>query len=122
MSISEAVKSKSLQPFELDIVEYINENKNKEGLFIVSTVSIAKSGASRKMRIGIVRDGEFTDITSLVADLLGYKIDSKDGRSVVVKGGGMDMRFAVLSSLMKTITDDSRECYLYRSVNTPISF
>lgn len=48
-------------------------------------------------------------ISAWVADLLGYPRDKK-GNSVIVRGCGMDMGFAVVYELSKTLFPDNAEC------------
>lgn len=62
--------------------------------------SVAKSGMSRKIRLHIVRDGEIADVSWYAARILGRKLDDT---GLTVKGCGMDMGFATVYSLSRSM-------------------
>ena len=62
--------------------------------------SVARSGMSRTMSFYMVEDGELINITHVVAEVCGYKLN-EDNWTIRVRGCGMDMIFATLDHFAK---------------------
>lgn len=58
--------------------------------------SVARSGMSREISFGVIKDGVFNDISYRVAKALDLRLGDK---GVKVSGGGMDMGFSVVYAL-----------------------
>ena len=86
-----AVKSQNTHNDEL--LQHIWNNRNTRQFFNVEVVSVAKSGASRKMVITVMFKERLIDVTHLIADVLGNSVSYG---AMMVRGGGMDMVFSVL--------------------------
>jgi hypothetical protein len=65
---------------------------------------ISAAGLSRKYKCLTVVNGEIVDIGYDVAHALGYRYD--DEHNVTIKGGNMDMAFALTYALSMTLYDD----------------
>ena len=120
MSISAEVKAMNLEGFQLGLLEFIDENKDTSNLFIVNVVSVARSGASRKMKFGMYKDGEFFNITRLIAKVINGKTD--DNNALTVSGGGMDMVFATLVDFLETVTGEQHKGGSYRASSSYVNF
>ncbi len=111
--MSKYIYSDKFTDFEKKQLEYINHNLNKSELFIASVVKVAKSGMSRTIKLAIVMDGVFMNVTYLMAKVLDKKLD-KDG-AFRVKGCGMDMIFAALSDIAARLCDNEHP-YKWKAV------
>ena len=63
---------------------------------------VSKSGMSRRLSFFMVEDSELINITHVIAQVLGKKLNNKEC-SFRVKGCGMDMIFATLSAFASRI-------------------
>ena len=67
-------------------------------------MSVSSTGMSRKFKCLAVNNGEIVDIGYDVAHALGYRYD--DDHNVVIRGGNMDMAFALTYNLSCALFDD----------------
>ncbi|MBO6224373.1 MAG: hypothetical protein J6N72_02810 [Psychrobacter sp.] len=84
-------------------LQYMWNNRKKPQLFIVNIHSVSKSGMSRKLKLGMIYNGAFVDVTRLVAEITDNKFDQKN-YALTIEGGGMDMIFALLESLYSRLS------------------
>lgn len=64
--------------------------------------SVSKSGLSRSISFYIIDNKEIININYYIKTLLGYKFNkTRDG--LIVKGGGMDMGFHVVHTLLREL-------------------
>lgn len=89
-----------------DLLQQIWNNKNTPDYFTVNVVSVARSGASRKMTIAITYLSKTYDVTKLVGEVLENSVSYG---VMTVHGGGMDMIFKTLYDLYLTICSSGSE-------------
>jgi hypothetical protein len=91
-----------------DLQEKIRSFIAKSGNRIyVTTRSVAKSGASRKVSVFVVLNGEIVNLTYYVGIFLNESLSDKNGRwEITLRGGGMDMHFKLAYDLGITIYGD----------------
>ena len=70
----------------------------------LTLVSVHSTGMSRKYKCLAVVNGEIVDIGYDVAHALGYRYD--DEHNVVIRGGNMDMAFALTYALSENLYGD----------------
>lgn len=70
----------------------------------LTLMSVSSTGMSRKFKCLAVVNGDIVNIGYDVAHALGYRYD--DDHNVVIRGGNMDMAFALTYALSKTLYDD----------------
>lgn len=70
---------------------------------------VSSSGMMRHISVYIMRDNEPVNITNLVADACDYRQDGAWG-PLKVTGSGMDMGYAVVYGLSRTLYPDGFEC------------
>ncbi len=70
----------------------------------LTLMSVSSTGMSRKFKCLAVVNGEIVNIGYDVAHALGYRFDGD--HNVIIKGGNMDMAFALTYALSKTLYDD----------------
>lgn len=74
----------------------------KDKSSIIATVkSVAKSGMSRTIAFYMIENNNLIDITCVIAQVLGHKLQRDC--TIRVKGCGMDMVFATLSAFASKI-------------------
>ena len=104
------------QAQDAELLQYIWNNRETSNFFNVNVVSVARSGASRKMTISINYKNQTKDITKVVGLILGDRV--KHGE-LFVSGGGMDMIFETLYSLYYLISTkrSSKGVCKFKAVN-----
>ena len=112
----EAIAAETDNIENVDLLQYIWNNRNTIDLFHISITNVARSGASRSMRVWINHKGHELDVTEVVASINGYTV--RDG-IMRVNGGGMDMTFAVLYNLYMKIASKrmKKDAMLFKAVN-----
>lgn len=85
-----------LTDYQKDIIAFLKRNKNKRDLFIATIPHVATSGMSRDIKLAVFYKGEFTNITWLVAKIMGKKLSKRE--AINIGGCGMDMIFATLEN------------------------
>ena len=112
-----AAAAKSDNTHNVEVLQHIWNNRETADFFQVNVVSVAKSGASRKMQISIPYQGRILDITHMVGDVNENKV--KEGL-MLVHGGGMDMVFSVLYNLYRALAHKAvkEQTMRFKSVNT----
>lgn len=70
---------------------------------------VSRSGMSRSISLVVCEDGQPWDISWLVARATGQKID-RDRGGIKIGGAGMDMGFALVYNLARTLYPDGHEC------------
>lgn len=70
---------------------------------------VARSGMSRSISPVLVRDGEIHDISYLVGPACDYRFD-RDHGGLKTSGAGMDMGFALVYNLSRTIFPGGHGC------------
>lgn len=63
--------------------------------------NVSSSGMSRRISFTITNNDDVTNLDTLIADALGYKMSDKGG--LIVSGCGMDMGFHVVSNLGRAL-------------------
>ena len=82
--------------------KYETAYRFKENATIVASVkSVAKSGMSRCIAFYMIENNHLMDITPVIAQVLGHKLQRD--YTIRVKGCGMDMIFATLSAFASKI-------------------
>lgn len=90
-------KQPEFTAWEKDILAHIKKNAKKHNYFIATIPSVSRSGMSRTMKFAIIYKGEFTNITYLMAKVLGKNLNRHD--AISVSGCGMDMVFHTLDCI-----------------------
>lgn len=85
------------------LLQYMWNNRNKPQLFVATIPNVSKSGMSRDVKVGLIYNRSFVDVTRLVAEITENKIN-KDTHSIKMTGCGMDMVFALLESLYSRLS------------------
>ncbi len=100
-----------------ELLQHIWNNRYSSNFFTVDVVSVARSGASRRMQIHIPFKGRMINITSVVAEVLD---NSMKDAAMVVRGGGMDMIFSSLYSFYMSIASAQlkEKAFKFRAVNS----
>ena len=113
----QAAATKSNETHNVEVLQHIWNNREKLNFFQVNVVSVARSGASRKMEISIPYQGRILDITSLVASV---NENSMKNGLMIVHGGGMDMVFSVLYNLYRAIAHKAvkEQTMRFKAVNS----
>jgi hypothetical protein len=77
----------------------------------VSTITrhVSRSGMNRSISLVIVEEDEPWDISWLAARAMEDKIDQNHG-GIKISGGGMDMGFALVYNLGRTLYPDAFDC------------
>lgn len=70
----------------------------------LTLMSVSSTGLSRKFKCLAVVNGEIVNIGYDVAKALAYRFD--DDHNVVIRGGNMDMAFALTYNLSMKLYDD----------------
>ncbi len=70
----------------------------------LTLMSVSSTGMSRKFKCLAVVNGEIVNIGYDVAHALGYRYD--DEHNVVIRGGNMDMAFALTYNLSTVLFED----------------
>ena len=70
---------------------------------------VSSSGMSRRIDVYVIKDNRPRWLTSLVSDACGYSRYKQHG-PLVVGGTGMDMGFAVVYDLARTVFHDGFKC------------
>lgn len=94
-------------------LQYMWNNRKKPQLFIASVASVSSNGMNRKIKLGMVYNGSFVDVTRLVAEVTENKFDQKH-YAVSVSGCGMDMIFSLLESLFSRLSPKKSGANAYR--------
>ncbi len=82
----------------------------KPGTEVATLVThVARSGMSRSIKCYVIHNGTLHHITGHVARLTGNSVDHNNG-GVKVGGCGMDMGFAIVYSLGRTLYPDGFRC------------
>ena len=104
-------------------LQYMWNNRKKPQLFIASVVGVSRNGMNRKIKLGMVYNGSFVDVTPLVAKVTENKFD-QNHCAVSVSGCGMDMIFYLLKSLFSRLSSKKgrREAYRFNAVQSYVSF
>ena len=99
-----------------ELLQHIWDNRGTKHLFNVEVVSVAKSGASRKMVITTTFKGRLIDVTHLIGDVLESTVTNG---MLLVRGGGMDMVFSVLYQFYMSISSKQlkNNAMLFGAVN-----
>lgn len=84
-------KNIELTDYEKELLESARGKK-----VFCNIVSVSKSGMSRKMRFYIIENDDLRNITHLISEIAGYKMDND--YNLKVSGCGMNMIFSVLSN------------------------
>ena len=95
--IAKIAEEKNLSEHQAELLEFIYKNRHKE-IFIATVASVSKSGMSRNIKLGIVKNNTFLNVTHLIAKLTGEKL-SRDKEALLIKGCGMDMIFSIIYSV-----------------------
>ena len=100
-----------------EVLQHIWNNRETLNFFKVNVVSVARSGASRKMEVFIPYQGRILDVTCLIAEINGHSVKN---HLMVVRGGGMDMVFSVLYRLYRVLAHKAvkEQTMLFRAVNS----
>lgn len=77
----------------------------------------SRSGMSRSIEVYRVKGSEIRDVSHLVAEALGYTFDTRNG-GVKMQGCGMDMGFALVYNMSRTIHAKSRSKLLKNKSDT----
>lgn len=60
----------------------------------------SSSGMSHDISLKVIKEGKLQDVTYYAAHALGWRLVERNGqRAIRVQGGGMDMRFHLVSTL-----------------------
>lgn len=94
-------------------LQYMWNNRKKPQLFIASVASVSSNGMNRKIKLGMVYNGSFVDVTRLVAEVTENKFDRKH-YAVSVSGCGMDMIFSLLENLFSRLSAKKGDTEAYR--------
>ena len=101
-AIQAVVAERELTDFDAERLQRLWNNRNKANHIILSVAHVNRNGTSRDIKVAYIHDNQLYDISPLVAEVCGLKY-VRDNGGVRIHGGGMDMGFALLSSLYQAI-------------------
>ena len=84
----------------------LSELLKKEDTILCTLKSVTRSGMSRRIDFGVIKDGDYQKLTGLIASAIGLSYTSKDwaaNKGLRVDGCGMDMGFHVVNNLSMAI-------------------
>lgn len=84
-------------------IEHLRDLLEGKKLYL-TLMSVSSTGMSRKFKCLAVVNGEIVNIGYDVAKALGYRYD--DDHNVTIRGGNMDMAFALTYALSMTLYGD----------------
>ena len=90
-------------------IEVLKKHLKPGDTVYTKVTHVARSGMSRSIEVYIVRDGDIWNISYFVARACGYSQDDKNG-GVKIGGCGMDMGYAIVYSLSRTLFQDNFIC------------
>lgn len=98
----------TIKPKDIDATycrEQLFTHYISKGATVYTTIrSVSASGMTRHISLFVARDGEITDITYLVAGVLGESLYERSGhRTIKVNGCGMDMGFHLVYNLSSVL-------------------
>lgn len=104
-------------------LQYMWNNRNKPQLFIASVANVSSNGMNRRIKLGMIYNGSFVDVTRLVAEVTENKFDQKH-YAVSVSGCGMDMIFSLLENLFSRLSAKKghTEAYRFNAVQSYVLF
>lgn len=71
---------------------------------------VARSGMMRHISVHFVKDGELLDLTWHVARAGGFKLADSNEWAIKMDGCGMDMGFALVYSISRTLYPEGHKC------------
>ena len=83
--------------------------------------TVLRSGMSRSISLVIVNDGDLYDISYLAARAMGDRTDRERG-GIKIGGAGMDMGFALVYNLGRTLWPEGFETWPGYRRNEPLTF
>ena len=90
----------------IDMLQYIWNNRNIESLFYFQIYNVSRNDDSRTMRVWVNHKGRDIEVTDIIAKINGYKVRNGNMR---VDGGGRDMTVVVLNQFYMNISSKRME-------------
>ena len=96
-------KERLVTPYAMETAQQLNKGQDIFGL----VRSVSSSGMTRKISFFAVIDGELSNITYAMGQILGEKVGDYRGFNVLtVRGVGMDMIFSTVYNFGIVLHDD----------------
>ena len=85
--------------------KYLKTIIKPSSTLVISIKNVSRSGMSRQMTVGVIRNNQLYNITYYVNDLLGY---SNRKNYVLVRGCGMDMTFWLADAITHLLFNNNK--------------